>query len=201
MDESINIRLSSALRILPERLGTQQPTLHDILHALDECAVALILLAFSVPAIVPTPAIPAGVVFGSALALIGLQMIAGMKRIRLPPGLSRIRIGQALLRSVIQRCVPHLERMERRLRPRLRLFVTPAATRAIGAVVFVMAVLIALPIPFGNTLPGLSVLILGLGLGQQDGAIVLAGLGLAVVAAAVSAMLVGGSWWLIATYW
>ncbi|WP_374694418.1 exopolysaccharide biosynthesis protein [Halomonas sp. SpR1] len=63
---------------------------------------------------------------------------------------------------------------------------TPLAIRSIGIVIFIMAVLIALPVSFGNTLPGLAVLILSLGLAQRDGIAVAAGLGLALVAGADS---------------
>ncbi len=38
----------------------------------------------------------------------------------------------------------------------------------IGIVIFLMAVIIALPIPFGNTLPGITVLIIALALAQRD---------------------------------
>jgi hypothetical protein len=43
---------------------------------------------FSVPAINPTPGIPAGLVFGSAVALLSIQVILGAERLRLPNRLS-----------------------------------------------------------------------------------------------------------------
>ncbi len=191
-----NPSLASALRALPDQLSASRPTLNDILCALGDRAIALILLIFSIPAIVPTPGIPAGMVFGSALALIGLQMAIGANRIRLPSIIARLHIGQAVLRRVFQRIAPHVERLERHLSARLGRALTPLAVRGIGGVIVVMALLIALPIPFGNTLPGLAVLALALGLARQDGVAILAGLGLAIVACGVSVALVGGGVWL-----
>lgn len=191
-----NLNLTSVLRALPDQLAASRPTLKDILNTLGDRATALILLIFSIPAIVPTPGIPAGMVFGSALALIGIQMVIGARRVRLPPGIAQLRIGQSALRRIVQRAAPHLERLERHLNARMRGALTPLAVRGIGFVIFIMAILIALPIPFGNTLPGLAVLALSLGLARQDGVAVLAGLGLAIVACSVSVALIGGSLWL-----
>jgi hypothetical protein len=57
-----------------------------------------------------------------------------------------------------------------------------------------MGVLIALPIPFGNTLPGLSVILMGLGLAIGDGLAVLGALILAVLATGISIALVWAAW-------
>ena len=73
----------------------------------------------------------------------------------------------------------------------------PQAVRGLGLVVLIMAVLIALPIPFGNTLPGLAILALALGLAQRDGLAIAGGLGIALVAGMVSMALIGGSWHLV----
>jgi hypothetical protein len=72
------------------------------------------------------------------------------------------------------------------------------AVRPLGIVVLIMAVLVALPIPFGNLVPGLAVFLIALGLAQRDGAAVAAGLSLALLACVVSAGLLYGGWWLFA---
>ncbi|SES33313.1 Uncharacterized conserved protein [Vreelandella subterranea] len=189
--------LANVLRALPGSLKNQRPSLSDILDALDERATPLVLMLFAIPAIVPTPGIPAGMVFGTALAFIGMQMAVGAKRIRLPSRIAQLRIGIEQLERVLGKATPHLEKLERRLSARLACLNTPLAIRSIGVVIFIMAVLIALPIPFGNTLPGLAVLILSLGLAQRDGIAVVAGLGLALIAGVVSTAIIGSSWWLI----
>ncbi|QNI02300.1 exopolysaccharide biosynthesis protein [Halomonas sp. SH5A2] len=189
--------LANVLRALPGHLKDQRPTIGDILVALDERAIHLVLLLFAIPAIVPTPGIPVGMVFGTALAFIGMQMAVGAKRVQLPTGIANLRIGRQQLERILGKATPHLEKVERRLSARLGCLSTPMAIRSIGGVIFVMALLIVLPIPFGNTLPGLAVLILSLGLAQRDGIAVAVGLGLALVAGVVSVAIIGGSWWLI----
>lgn len=189
-------RLSQILRTLPTRLS-DPCRVGDLLRALGDHAAALILLVFSIPAIVPTPGIPAGTVFGTALALIGLQMTLGSRHLQLPPGIARLHVGRARLERMVERMAPRVERMEKRLKARAVSLAAPLAVRGLGLVVLVMAVLIALPIPFGNTLPGLTIFTLALGLSQRDGLVIAAGLGLSLASAVVSAMLIVGSWELL----
>jgi hypothetical protein len=198
--EPDHARLSQVLRALSGRSTDQRPTLGDVLHALDSRAAAMILLAFSIPAVVPTPRIPIGALFGWALAFVGLQMVLGSQQLRLPGRLARLRIGQGQLERMVGRAAPHLERIERWLQMRVVGLSAPRAVRALGAVVFAMGVLIVLPIPFGNTLPALAVFALALGLAQRDGIAVVVGLALAAIATATSAALIGGSWWLVERY-
>jgi len=188
-----NSSLASALRVLPDRLPAGRPTLNDILSALGDRGLGLVLLIFSIPAIIPTPGIPAGMIFGSALALLGGQMVVGAKRVRLPSFIAQRRIGQEVLRQVFRRATPLIDKLERRLSIRLAGLMSPLAMRVIGGVIVVMALLIALPIPFGNTLPGLAILALSLGLARQDGIAVLVGMSLAVLASGVSVALLHGS--------
>lgn len=191
-----DFQLSQALRALPARLA-DPCRLGDVLQALGDHAAALVLLAFSIPAIVPSPGIPAGAIFGTALAFIGLQMCLGRPRLRLPRPLARLSVGRARLERLVERIAPRLERVERRLKARAVALATPGAVRALGLVVFLMAVLIALPIPFGNTLPGLAILALALGLAQRDGLAIAAGLGLSLLACVACVALGLGGWELI----
>jgi hypothetical protein len=85
------------------------------------------------------------------------------------------------------RLVPFLERIERTIRPRLLPLTGPQAERVIGIVGFSLAIIIFLPIPFGNMLPGLALAILGLGLLERDGLAVLLGLLAAVTGVLVVA--------------
>ena len=52
----------------------------------------------------------------------------------------------------------------------------PISQRCIGSVCFVLAVIVMLPIPLGNMLPALAICLLALGLIEEDGIWILAGL-------------------------
>lgn len=79
---------------------------------------------------------------------------------RRPRGQSVIR----LLRSV-----------ERLTRPRLAVLTGDFADGVIGVLCFLLAVMMALPIPIGDMLPGVTLIIFGLALSQRDGLAVLIG--------------------------
>ena len=62
-----------------------------------------------------------------------------------------------------------------------------------------MGVVIFLPIPLGNVLPAIAIVLLGLGLALQDGLSVLAGWFVSLLALTYTLALVVGAWvWLIA---
>lgn len=176
----------------------ERPSLGEILAALEDQGLALVLLLLAVPAVVPTPGVPAGMIFGTALAIIAVQMAAGARRFRLPAPIARLRIHRNRLENIVHRVGPRLARVERRLAPRWPGLTQPGPARQLlGLVVCFMAVLVALPIPFGNTLPGLSVLAVALGLARCDGMAIAVGLALAVLACLASLVLVVSGWTLI----
>ena len=89
---------------------------------------------------------------------------------------------------------PLLRRVERRLRPRASVLTARSGKLALALVMALMGALIALPIPFGNTLPGLSVILMGLGLAADDGLAVLGALILALLATGISIALTWAAW-------
>jgi hypothetical protein len=141
-----------------------EPRLRDLFDALGERASGMVLAVIAIPAVVPSPGLPVGLVFGVALVLIAMGMVLGAARPRLPTWLGRIRLKRKVISLLESRGANLLQRVERYLRPRASGFLAVPLVRLLGLVSGFMGVLIALPIPFGNTLPGLSVLLMGLGL-------------------------------------
>lgn len=192
--------LAPILMDLPERFGDEPPTLGRLLSVLGEQATALVLLVFSIPAIIPTPGIPAGMVFGTALALLSLQLVIGAERFLLPGKLARVTVPKSLLKAMAVRLGPKLAWLETWLKPRGRVLSGRLALRPLGLVILVMSVLIALPIPFGNVLPGLAIFFIALGLAQRDGMAVAGGLVFGFAALAFTAFLFLGGWWLLSDW-
>ena len=69
-----------------------------------------------------------------------------------------------------------LRRAERLTRPRLPVMTGEAADVVIGVTCILLAMMMALPVPFGDALPGLTLVIFGLGIIQRDGVFILGGL-------------------------
>jgi hypothetical protein len=170
------------------------PRLGDLVDALGEQAVGILLVAIAVPAIIPAPGIPLGAVFGSVLVIIACRMATSRAGLKLPRWLAQVRLGALVITLLSRRGPALLRRIEHRLRPRASLLVSGRSKPPLALVMALMGVLIALPIPFGNTLPGLSVILMGLGLAIGDGLAVLGALILAVLATGTSIALTWAAW-------
>ena len=192
--------VSAVLEDLVAIYAGRDVTLGELLERLGHQATAVILVIFSIPAIIPTPGIPAGMIFGSALALLSLQLIAGGERFVLPKRLARAKLPQGLLQRMLAWLSPKLAWLESWMRPRMPALSHNGFLKLHGLFVFLMAVLIALPIPFGNVLPGLAIFLIGLGLAQRDGSTILIGWAFGLGAIAFTAFLFFGGWWLISDW-
>jgi len=78
-------------------------------------------------------------------------------------------------RSAADKILPRLRRVERLTRPRWPALTGEAADVVIGLICILLALMMALPVPFGDALPGLTLALFGLGIIQRDGAFILAG--------------------------
>lgn len=192
-DKSLSLVLGGLLEYFERR----PVTLGRLLAVLGEQATAMVLLVFSIPAIIPTPGVPAGMIFGTVLVILSCQLVVGTRRFWLPKRLARIEVPRSLLSGMVVRLGPKLQWIETWLRPRWTGLSGRAALRPLGLVVVVMGVIIALPVPFGNVLPGLSVFFIALGLAQRDGVAIGIGLVFGIAAIAFTAFILLGGWWLI----
>lgn len=191
--------MAAALGRLPEDLP-EKVTLEGLLQSLGDKAIAFVLVVFAIPAIIPTPGIPAGMIFGTALAILSLQIMFGAKKLVLPGFLGRLSISRSIIELTASKAAPRLAKLEKMLRPRGHVLSKHLSPAVIGIVIFLMAVLIALPIPFGNVLPGLSVLAIALGLAQKDDVAVLTGFALALLSMVTSVAIIYGGWALISNW-
>lgn len=181
--------MSSRLRTLAqERAG--DISLGDLTDAAGAGGSALLLLLLALASFVPGVA-PA---FGLAICLLGVALVRGRDTAPLPDFLRRRSVSRSRLGQALDRALPRLERIEAHLKPRLGWLAESAGRRVAGAAGLVNGVLIVLPVPFGNTLPAVAVLLLALGIGASDGLIVLAGLVASGVAFVLDALLVVLSW-------
>ncbi len=189
--------IAKLLSTLPDRLPPEV-TVGDILNAMGGQGVAIVLSMFAVAAMIPTPGIPAGTVFGAVLALLSVQVIFGAKRLWLPRQLSALDVPRSVVEWISTRGSKILARLERHIKPRGKMLSKAVTQPALGLIILAMAILIVLPIPFGNALPGLAVLIMALGMAQRDSLTIGAGLLIAIIAASICAGILAASWRLVA---
>lgn len=162
-------------------------TVGGLLASLRSRAFGLSLILFGLPNLLPIPGLP--ILTGIVLVMLALQILVGREVPWLPDRIAGTALPRARLTQVVNRTLPLLRRLETMTRPRLALAAGPTARRLVGLAVLVLAVLLVIvPIPWIGSMPqGLALCVLGLGLTERDGLLVVAGFVLAAIATAVSA--------------
>jgi hypothetical protein len=169
------ISLAAKLEGRTETIG-----IGEIVDGLGRTGIGMTLLLLSLPALIPIPG-PFGLVFGSVVALVSLQLMLGARRLLLPAFIRDLMLPAATVRAMLAKSIPLLKRAERFLKPRRMLPLTGRMGRmALGLPLALMGVAVALPVPLGNVPPVASLIALSLGLMMRDGVAILAGLALAV---------------------
>jgi hypothetical protein len=178
---------AAGLRKLADGLPPGGATLGTVVDGLGASGTGMGLLLFSLGALIPGIA----PVFGAALGAISIGLILGREEPYLPQRIRRWPLNSERLRSGLHRLAPRVEWLERWMHPRAGHWLSGSGLRSIGLASLINAILIVLPIPFGNTAPAVALILLSLGLVTGDGLAVAGGLAATVVALAIDAALVG----------
>ena len=157
-------------------------SVREIIDALDSRSFGLAVLLFALPSVVPMPpGVPT--VVGIILLIVSIQMAFGREELWLPGILSKREFDRKSLVGAFEGLAPRLAVIEKVMKPRLLFMTGRVGSILIGIIVLVMAVVLILPLPpGGNFPPALACAVLGMGLAQRDGALVLVGLVVSVVA-------------------
>ncbi len=175
---------STLLANLGALLEGERVSIGAMIDALGKSGLGLTILMLALPSFIPIPGLPTGVVFGTALALLSLQVMIGADRLLLPDWIRRFSLPRGPVVAGGAYVAPWFRKVEWMLRPRLRLLSGRTAQFVLALPIFIHAVMILLPIPLGNQLPALAVIAFAFGLIERDGFAILAGAVLSVVALA-----------------
>jgi hypothetical protein len=180
-------RLSELLVDLAGRAG-QRISLGTLADTIGERSFAALMILFAAPNLIPMPP-GASTVFGIPLLLVAAQLALGRPRVWLPEVMSRRSVDRTTFAAIARRMQPVLRRFESVARPRL--WPSALAERWVGVVVVVLAIVLILPIPLGNWLPALAVILISFGLAERDGVWIAGGSLAAVVALGFVAAIIG----------
>lgn len=170
-------RLSVELAELHDQAAERAVTLREVIYTLHGRAYLLLVLLLALPFITPIPLPGLSTPFGLAILLISLRLSLG-QRPWLPMKLQRKELPAGFLRKLFAVAQRVLRVFERFLRPRLTFLTdTPllAQLHAILMLVAALALLLPLPIPFTNSFPAWTILLLAAGLLERDGLFILGG--------------------------
>lgn len=162
-------------------------SLGSIATALSDRSYGALLILFSGPNLLPLPP-GASTLFGLPLVIIAAQLLYGQQQVWLPRALRERAIDGRTFERIAGRLSPMLRRIEMLARPRYWPMPPVVADRVVGALALVMALLLILPIPFGNWMPALSIVLSSIGMSERDGL----WLGAGLLAGAASLAIVAG---------
>ena len=166
--------LSAVLRRLAAEPGRERISVQDLFAALGDRALAALLFVFAVPNVIPSPP-GLSTILGVPLLFLSTQLLLGRKA-WLPVLVARRSMARSDFEGLLSRVLPWLERAEKLLQPRLSAIALPPMEYFVGLVCLGLAVILVLPIPFGNIPPALAIALMALGILERDGVWVLAGL-------------------------
>jgi hypothetical protein len=182
--------LSQLLRNLSLTAGPRI-TLRDLAVAMEDRSFGAFLVIFALPNLIPLPP-GATFILGLPLIFVAWQMLVSRHtRIWLPKRMGDYAFENATFFVFVNRISPWLQRAETLIKPRGWFLGGRLAERVIGLLALILAVVIFLPIPFGNWLPAFALAVIGFAHMERDGLGLVAGalIGVAslVVAGAVIA--------------
>ena len=147
--------------------------LDRLLYGLGRSAFGMFLFVSVLPGFVPIPGF-AGVVSGPLVALIGLQLIVGLRKPWVPAFIGRRGPRRSTMARFCDRITPAMARLEHLVRPRLRALTRSRLANAYtGVLLICLGLLLALPLPMTNFVFAGTLLLFALALMERDGALML----------------------------
>jgi hypothetical protein len=169
-------RLSAELEALRARTQGRSLTVGDLHRALHARGPALLLILLALPfCVIAIPGLP--MPFGLAIGFIGACLTLGREP-RLPRFFLQRRLPPERVGPLLAGAARVARRLEGLVRPRWAfLHAGPGMARlaGLGIALAGLGLMLPLPIPFSNALPAWAVVLLAMGLMEQDGLFVLLG--------------------------
>ncbi|WP_428418393.1 exopolysaccharide biosynthesis protein [Methylibium sp.] len=198
MTESIVQRLRETAATLPaERVSMQ-----TLAHAHGPAAHGTWLLLMAVPCLLPVPGV--GTVLGLGMVALAVAMWRGQSAACLPRRVAELELSSHWAQRVLGMLASASAYAVagRFAKARLSHLASAEGRSWTAAAIGLMALIVVMPIPFGNVLPALALMLIGLGLVFRDGVAVVLGLAMAALAMCITAgvMLMAWVWgreWLL----
>lgn len=168
---------SDEMRRLLVRFADRPACLSDIIEATQGRGYNFALLLIAVPFVGPIPLPGLSLPFGLAVALLGLRQLLD-RGPWLPRNLLRRQISPRVLAGVLGVAVKLMSAIEVVVRPRLHFVANHAIFSRFAGLLIAIAggmLMLPLPLPFSNSLPAWTVILLSIGALGGDGLFFVAG--------------------------
>lgn len=184
--------LEDNLKVILDQLDTQKWTIQTLFQALKGRGYPFLIILLSLPFCQPIQIPGFSTPFGIVIIFIGLRMIFG-RHIWWPQWVLQQPVSSKLLKQVIQKSLWLIRRLKRFIYARWAWICNDSLLHYVhGFFVVLMGLYLALPlpIPFSNLLAAWALLLIGLGLMEDDGVCVCVGYIMGFIGLAFMAVLV-----------
>jgi hypothetical protein len=172
--------------------------IEDMARDMGGIAFGLCMLIFALPNIVPIPLPGLSTLTAIPMLYFSVQLMFGKRVVWLPNRVGKRKLQGEKVQHMIEYVIPWVARFERYFRPRLRSFAVHRARMVAGGIITMLALLIALPVPFGNWMPALAVCVLCLAIIEYDGVLMIIGYFTTILALIYLYFLFSAYFWLLA---
>lgn len=179
--------------LLERTQGQDRVSVDDLLTVFGQRAYGPLILVPALLLTLPTGALPGiPIVLGALIALVAFEILLGRQRPLLPHIFRKISMSRRGVQEGRRKAGAVLRLLDGLASPRLPLFVRPPVLQ-LAALICIGLAFLLIPveiIPFATAIPGSALILIGLALTADDGAMMLVGL-LATAGAGISVYLLG----------
>jgi hypothetical protein len=182
--------LAADLHALLETNTGQSISLDTIIQSLGTRGFGVLLFLLSLPSALPVPAPGYSTPFGILIAWLAIQMMIGRTTPVLPQWALRRSFSYESAQKLFGAGIKFLGKTEHLVRPRFSWIGSKGGKALISILVILMAALMILPIPLTNTFPAMVIFMIGIGLTERDGLMIMLSVVAGWFAAAVYAAVI-----------
>ena len=172
-NEAREEKTTALLRAVLLAAPVERISVEALLEPLQRRAFGFVLLLLAIPNFIPVP-LGIGGIMGVLVIALGLEMLLGLEHPWIPGFLRRRTMSREGLLRFLDRAEPITRRLETICKPRLQRLTRRPFTLVSGAIMILIGILLALPIPFTNYVFGGMLIAFAFALVERDGALLVA---------------------------
>jgi len=172
-NEAREEKTTALLRAVLLATPVERISVEALLEPLQRRAFGFVLLLLAIPNFIPVP-LGIGGIMGVLVIALGLEMLLGLEHPWIPGFLRRRTMSREGLLRFLDRAEPITRRLETICKPRLQRLTRRPFTLVSGAIMILIGILLALPIPFTNYVFGGMLIAFAFALVERDGALLVA---------------------------
>ena len=170
------VPLSVVIESVLAEAGDRAVSLGEIIDRTEDRGFGVLMTILGLPMLIPVLPPGSSTVVGPIYAVFAIQMLRGSRRPWVPKRFRDRLLSRQAVEILRKRGLPIIRTAERWSRPRGVWLGERLTLRVVGLVTLLMGLILLGPFPFLNTLPAVSVMLLGTSLINRDVLFLLAGL-------------------------